>query len=120
MKKPLTRSATAKNPHRVAAPSPIVYEGEQGGFHCFRVVLRDTRGLAAHSMSQSVATWAINNLDRGHYHIGNGFGDQKDHPAVDLSNPDDKDLFVLLLDLVDVVLFENAFAVDGYSPTMVL
>lgn len=114
----MKRTVPVKNPNRLTAPSPIVYEGEHGGFHCFRVVLKDARGLQAHAMSQSVITWAINNLERGHYHVGNGFGDSADHPPVDLE--DDKDLFVLLLDLVDVVLFENAFEVDGYSPTMVL
>lgn len=100
----------------------IVYEGPASSqakdFHCFRIRMAGHDGMDAHMFKAEVTEWLLN-AAYGENHFGNGFGASKQHPVVGYPNPNGKDCFVLLDNMVDVVRFEDRFTVTGYSPSLV-
>lgn len=100
----------------------IVYNGHADGYHVFRVVFTGHKGLDACMFRHELTTWLFEQADHG-WHMGNGFGDSKDHPDIGVwsraSNPNGTDCFVLLQSLVDVARFVEAFSVMGFAPTLV-
>lgn len=101
-----------KNPYRALPKGsfPIVYEGEVGDFHCFRVKMKGKKSFDQYLGRSQIERWMLTNA-YGKNQISND--------AVTFPNPDNEDVFVLMESMLDIVRFEEVFPVSGFSPSLV-
>lgn len=102
-----------KNPYRALAKGtiPIVYEGEVGDFHCFRAVMGGQKSFDQYLGRSQIERWLLTNAS--------GKNTVSNEQTIPFPNPKSEDVFVLMESMVDIILFEMAFEVVGFSPSLV-
>ncbi len=91
----------------------IKFNGFDADFFCYRLDTTHSKGLETLYLEKEITEWAFDNVD-GTYYMGNEFP-YKDHPKLNLYNPNKGDIFVVFSNYEDSVAFEKMFEVVGIT-----
>ena len=99
------------NPYRSLPKGsfPVVYEGEVGDFHCFRVQMGGRKSYDQYLGRVQIEQWLL----------ANAYGKNDVNNGDIFPNPNAEDVFVMMESMLDIVRFEETFPVTGFSPSLV-
>jgi len=106
------------NPYNVDTDKVrITYSGYNSDFYCFRIHTSEFLNMTGHIKQTEISQWLLDNATMGEWFMGNGFP-YSDHPHIFFENSQKHDIFVILKNFSDVIMFEKKFKVTGITPSM--